>query len=523
MAPRVQNFMNERHFPLHSLTAKGAELRAKRPPAKVMVVAKEALTKQASQIAKKADEHEHFINKVTYCIGVVAFGLFCYLLGSRPQDIPYVYCAFFLIAAPLRWIYYRSKKWHYFLLDFCYYANTIFTAHLLFFPRSAKLFIVCFAFSEGPLAWALIVWRCSLVFSSIDKIVSVLIHLLPGTVIFIIRWWDPSTFTQHALDDTGPWPAWPHTESGQELWTWMFVVPLAAYSLWQMLYWAIVDGLRKQRLLNDPKVLTSYRELSRKAARANSMWWRISGVLGDHNRVVMYAVLQALFTVATMALTVPMFLSYRLHCFFQFFKVAAAIWNGGNFFFDVMPRQVHAKAEQKKEAKEMIKHQEARGPPETSSAKITPYPPASDFPCSEENQQTTEPREEGENGKTFCAYCRRASLSNLVELVDGNSVEAIGRNRSKSLSALPDSEGTTNVDEIEGCHEDSDGDEVWEEPNEGGDDDNNEWEREKEMEGAIVLKENDDGILGKYVQNTSVLFSNFLKRRQCNGQTRMGG
>lgn len=33
---------------------------------------------------------------------------------------------------------------------------------------------------QGPLAWALIVWRCSLVFNSFDKIVSVFIHLLPG-------------------------------------------------------------------------------------------------------------------------------------------------------------------------------------------------------------------------------------------------------------------------------------------------------------------------------------------------------
>jgi hypothetical protein len=33
---------------------------------------------------------------------------------------------------------------------------------------------------QGPLAWALIVWRCSLVFNSVDKIISVLIHLLPG-------------------------------------------------------------------------------------------------------------------------------------------------------------------------------------------------------------------------------------------------------------------------------------------------------------------------------------------------------
>ena len=153
--------------------------------------------------------------QVTYCLGVVGFGIFCYLLGSSeraptalnlfngfpplqgstgdqrcthsvvclagPQDIPYLYCAFFLTATPLRWVYYRSKKWHYFLLvssrrhpsglcslnpgswvhgfmgswvhglacqDFCYYANLIFTVHLLFFPKREKLFMVCFAFAE---------------------------------------------------------------------------------------------------------------------------------------------------------------------------------------------------------------------------------------------------------------------------------------------------------------------------------------------------------------------------------------
>lgn len=103
--------------------------------------------------------------QVTYCLGVVSFGFFCYLLGSSkcpskvrgsyncgpcfvfrsilsregrvnsglyrllvligkpyacfcagPQDIPYLYCFFFITVAPLRWIYYRIKKWHYYLL-----------------------------------------------------------------------------------------------------------------------------------------------------------------------------------------------------------------------------------------------------------------------------------------------------------------------------------------------------------------------------------------------------------------------
>jgi hypothetical protein len=61
----------------------------------------------------------------------------------------------------------------------------------------------------------------------------------------------------------------------------------------------------------------------------------------------MYAVLQALFTVATMSLAVPIFKSYRLHITFECFKVAASVWNGGNFFFDVMPRKMDAKKKRK--------------------------------------------------------------------------------------------------------------------------------------------------------------------------------
>ncbi|KAI4969367.1 hypothetical protein ZWY2020_000281 [Hordeum vulgare] len=53
---------------------------------------------------------------VTHLMGVLGFGTFCYLLGARPQDVSYVYCLFYVIFVPLRWIYYRYKKWHYYLL-----------------------------------------------------------------------------------------------------------------------------------------------------------------------------------------------------------------------------------------------------------------------------------------------------------------------------------------------------------------------------------------------------------------------
>ncbi|CAK9152477.1 unnamed protein product [Ilex paraguariensis] len=315
---------------------------------------KQILSKQADKIAKQAEEHERFINKVTHFMGVLGFGTFCFLLGARPQDIPYVYCLFFFTFVPLRWIYYRYKKWHYYLLDFCYYANTIFLVQLLFYPRNEKLFMVCFSFAEGPLAWALIVWRCSLVFSSVDKLVSVLIHLLPGLVFFTIRWWDPTFFAAMHPEGTAQRVSWPYVESKSYLWTWLFLVPLIAYSLWQVLYFLIVNVLRRQRLLRDPEVMTSYRELSKKAQKANNVWWRLSGLLGEQNRMFMYILLQAIFSVATMALTVPIFLSYKLHLIFQILKVSAAIWNGGSFLLEVMPRQVVLKEKKKTEMQQPI-------------------------------------------------------------------------------------------------------------------------------------------------------------------------
>ncbi|KAK4756645.1 hypothetical protein SAY87_006772 [Trapa incisa] len=310
---------------------------------------KQILSKQAVKIAKQAEEHERFINKVTHFLSVLGSGGFCFLLGARPQDIPYVYCVFYVTFVPLRWIYYRFKKWHYYLLDFCYYANTIFLFDLLLYPKNEKLFMICFSFAEGPLAWALIVWRCSLVFSSVDKIISVLIHLLPGLVFFTIRWWNPTTFAAMHPEGTASRVSWPYIEDKSYLWTWLFFVPLSVYTIWQVLYFLIVNVLRRQRLLRDPEVMTSYRELSKKAKKANNIWWQLSGLLGDQNRLLMFILLQAIFTVATMALTVPIFLSYEVSVVFQILKISAAVWNGGSFLLDVMPRQVILKEKLKSE------------------------------------------------------------------------------------------------------------------------------------------------------------------------------
>ena len=118
-----------------------------------------------------------------------------------------------------------------------------------------------------------------------------------------------------------------------------------------------------------PFIPTLYidRELSKKAQKANNMWWRLSGLLGDQNRLLMYILLQGVFTVATMALAVPIFLSYELHLVFQILKVSATAWNGGSFLLDVMPRQVILKEKKKTEMQSTQAHEEpSENAPENS-------------------------------------------------------------------------------------------------------------------------------------------------------------
>lgn len=125
----------------------------------------------------------------------------------------------------------------------------------------------------------------------------------------------------------------------------------------------------------------------------------------------MYAILQAIFTVLTMALTVPLFKHYRLHILFECFKVSASVWNGGIFFFDVMPKKRDAKKRRK-----FTQDKEAAVDPVSLNTTGLPTEGASvvDPPLSPGNSSPKLNRESPKSGDEFyCSLCKRPSSINL--------------------------------------------------------------------------------------------------------------
>jgi hypothetical protein len=104
------------------------------------------------------------------------------LAGRWPHILPLVYTIQALFLITLRFFIYKRKSWHYFgkihkelflififcilVYDLCYFVNLLTLLYLWVFPSSKILFTVCYTLSHGPLGFAIVLWRNSLVFHS---------------------------------------------------------------------------------------------------------------------------------------------------------------------------------------------------------------------------------------------------------------------------------------------------------------------------------------------------------------------
>ncbi|KAF2643356.1 hypothetical protein P280DRAFT_496969 [Massarina eburnea CBS 473.64] len=151
------------------------------------------LNKQwASTTAVTAREKASFIAAV---MNIFVSG---YLVGGRPEWFPLWYSAQLLYFMPIRYYTYQKIGYHYFLADLCYFVNFLLMLSLWVFPQSKRMFISTYCLAFGNNAIAIVMWRNSLVFHSMDKVVSLFIHIMPCVTLHcIVHLLDPDYQQQH--------------------------------------------------------------------------------------------------------------------------------------------------------------------------------------------------------------------------------------------------------------------------------------------------------------------------------------
>jgi hypothetical protein len=109
--------------------------------------------------------------KASFITAVMNIFISGYLVGAHPEIFPYWYTAQLFYFMPIRFYTYHKKGYHYFLADLCYFVNFLEVLSIWVFPNSKRLFISTYCLAMGNNAIAIAMWRNSLVFHSMDKVV----------------------------------------------------------------------------------------------------------------------------------------------------------------------------------------------------------------------------------------------------------------------------------------------------------------------------------------------------------------
>lgn len=181
-------------------------------------------------------------DKITFMFSIYLMCAFTYLYGRDADNRYFTFVTIFvpcLIATRIN--YYWGQGWHYYLIDFCYYATALSIFVIHFDPKNEQLFRTAFLFSNGNLAISIAAFRNSLVFHRIDYIVSLAIHAVPMLTMIRIRW--HSTIAEASLPENEK-KFFTLTETSSLDWSeylnTMLYHPTKAYLAWAVLYFLII-------------------------------------------------------------------------------------------------------------------------------------------------------------------------------------------------------------------------------------------------------------------------------------------
>eukprot|EP01069_Polyplicarium_translucidae_P000118 Polyplicarium_translucidae@DN1065_c0_g1_i1.p1 len=172
------------------------------------------------------------IDVTTHVVCTMAMLLSAYWLGRSPGTYYLLYTGKIVLLLVWRAAVYRWKRAHYFLCDYCYFANGVLLLYLWRCRESKLCFNILFGI-VNPLGLAIPALRNSLVPHSVDKMTSTELHLSPVVVLWSLMADPPNGF----------WvPKRPATLAssmrgfvGDQL-----PVAASAYAVWALFYYGII-------------------------------------------------------------------------------------------------------------------------------------------------------------------------------------------------------------------------------------------------------------------------------------------
>ena len=290
-----------------------------------------------------------WIDKMSFTLGLFGFGITEFIALKLPEYYWVWYSCVMVGLLVLRIYSYVTKKWGFFMLDFCYFVVLTNIVNSVFFPSNVIFWQINFMFSNGPLLVAVLAWRNSLVFHSLDKMTSIFIHFLGSLLTFLARW-HPTGRTTMCSERVRVQPS-PHlsaskaeaayTECSSLSVASALLWPCFAYFCWQILQIILTEGIFQSMISNDNTLQTSIRwlckdkrnamhQLCKSVCLSTGIFAKGETFDGDAwKSKIIFWVAQFVYTIVTLIPGIIVYHSYWLHVGWLIAVMFGVTWNGG--------------------------------------------------------------------------------------------------------------------------------------------------------------------------------------------------
>eukprot|EP00921_Rhytidocystis_pertsovi_P013822 GHVQ01022452.1.p1 GENE.GHVQ01022452.1~~GHVQ01022452.1.p1 ORF type:complete len:520 (-),score=64.67 GHVQ01022452.1:1688-3247(-) len=208
-----------------------------------MIAKKERLLHRSERVWRRLQnaKTKRLLHKMCFLVVLFDVIVSSFWVGRWPGTYYVWHSTKYATLMVIRFIVFRLNNWHYYLFDFCYYANALLLLFLWVKPQSASLWRMIFGFN-GILSVSVYFFRDSLVPHSLQRVTSAVNHSSPLVVMWTLRWFTVDT----GACEEGMMCI-PECAGYLECFLDGFVESLGAYLCWGLLYYTkmfVVSSLR---------------------------------------------------------------------------------------------------------------------------------------------------------------------------------------------------------------------------------------------------------------------------------------
>lgn len=248
-------------------------------------------------------------NRIFFTIGVLGIIGNSYLLGYDLFLSELLYLIELIILLIHRFIVFKKRKNHYYMLEYCYYANfltAIFIGFDIIYDLSIKWFISLYGLVFGPLLYGIFITKDKLYFHSISHLTSVFIHILPVIICSDIRW--------NKYSNKSPTFSYIYNINIK------YTIPI--YTLWIIMYYIILFMIKRNKLY-DKEYKTAFGDLLRKP---NSFIHRFN-IQNNRGMELIYILFHYIYFLITMTISSIIFNSWIINRIIPIILLIFSIWN----------------------------------------------------------------------------------------------------------------------------------------------------------------------------------------------------